>query len=545
MSSYTPSPHVIVSYKDNVDEPHDPEDPHSTLLPSTTSTAVLPSQRRSCWKRLLLAISVLAVAVGIFEVAFHGKEAESLQAAKEKISQLENELSRKFRGGYDRVFSAIAPAKPVVTDTEVAKNESAKDPFEAVKSRSVVLLKTGASVLFDRLPVQLLLAQSSLHPDIHLSGSPTYLGPQFLIYSDYPTTLGPFTIHDALSNVSTYVRNSTEFQPRYTALRQLLDAGEDPSASSYAEGWNLDKWKFLYMWQDAYRRHPDLDWYVGYEADTFVFWESLFRFLSHQDPNVENLWGCAFILTSKQEPFANGGCPYVVSGALMRATFGKDPHFAERFDKEVEKSCCGDAELTIALRKSGSKVIKDLGEAGARFFNGQPEEVLFDGGNWCQPVFNFHHVLADRVAGLANMERDLWSKKGTNETILYRDVFDHVIPHPLREALHSLDSDPSSDPNPTKPDWEAFSSSDNHVSQARRTDTADKCKQQCLKSVKCTVWFWLKVTETDSDGDCYLMHDAVKVGKRYEGTGLRTSGWIANRVASFRAHHACKNPPSA
>ncbi|CBQ72767.1 conserved hypothetical protein [Sporisorium reilianum SRZ2] len=562
MTAYTrlakaSSPHVVVAYKDD-DDAHD--DQHTSLLPSASissaqSPVVGKSNRRSCWKRLILCISLVAVCVGVFETAFHGKEAESLQAAKEKISQLEQQLRTKFRGGFDRVMATMSPppsAPASVTINVTAETDATTDKdtaIEAVKRQSMIVLKTGASVLFDRLPVQLLLAQSDIHPDIHLSGTHGYDGPAFLVYSDAHVQLGPFDVRDAFANVSTYARNSPEFGPRYTALHKLLSDPASARASSFTEGWNLDKWKFLYMWQDAFRRDPSREWYIGYEADTFVLWNSLFRFLATQDSAKEQIFGCSYVLTPSQETFANGGCPYVVSGALMRSTFGKDAHFAEKFDKSVEKSCCGDAELSIALRKSATVPLERLADSGARFQREPPQEVLFDEGNWCQPIFGFHHLAPDQVTQLSRIERDIRSTKSPNETILYSDVFDHVAPRVLQTALRSLEPGTNaSEPvnlKPTQENWEAFTSSDRGVEVGSKTNDAAQCLHQCMDKPQCTAWVWSKVGKHDASGSCLLMLDVMKIGKAYEGSGLRTSGWITKHVAAFKERHVCKDAPAA
>uniref|UniRef100_V5E3Q3 Apple domain-containing protein n=1 Tax=Kalmanozyma brasiliensis (strain GHG001) TaxID=1365824 RepID=V5E3Q3_KALBG len=299
------------------------------------------------------------------------------------------------------------------------------------------------------------------------------------------------------------------------------------------------------MWADAFARHPSADWYIGYEADTYVLWPSLFRFLSTQDPTKEQIFGCASILVANQEVFANGGCPYVISGALMRATYGKDPHFAQRFEDDVVNSCCGDAELSIALRKSATVPIKRLGDAGARFNGERPREVLFEEGNWCTPVLSFHHVTSEEVNWLSGVEREIRTR--SNGTVLYSSFFDYVTPPELKLALDVIENARNAsgvDLNPTLDKWEAFSGSDHHVKQASRANGAEGCKKQCLESGECTSWVWSKADQ-DADGECHTMHDGVRVGKEYKGTGTRTSGWIAKEVASFKSRHACKAPPSA
>lgn len=550
--------HVVLTYRD--EEEDRTVEPYSSLLPSASSAPqVRTSRSRSCCKRLILIAALLTICIGVFELAFHGKEADTLHAAEEKIHQLQQDIGDRLKQASTKIKSVIVPHTLDKVDSREPSSESST---AEVKRKSVIVLKTGTSVLLDRLPLQLLHAEGSIHPQIRSTGESNYTGPQFSVYSDAAMQVGPFRIHDALANVSSFVRNQTEFSEQYSRLHKIISDG-DLRASKFKDGWKLDKWKFFYMWQDAYRRNPHADWYIGYEDDVFVMWESLFRFLGTRDANKEDLYGCPMILVRNQELFANGGCPYVISGALMRATFGKDPHFAEKYDTEVAASCCGDGELSNALRKSGSKEIKQLADAGRRFQMEKPREILFNKDNWCEPIINFHHVKSEDVQFLSQMERTIRASKPNNATVLYSDIFDHLVPPQLSHALQNLTlganttekieldnpqshtSSPKFELNPMQEDWEAFSSSDQGATQARRSEDVDECKKQCINSKGCTTWFWLKATETDRDGDCYLLHDAIKIGKSYEGTGLRTSGWIGKRVASFKAHHYCKNPPSA
>ncbi|UTT91275.1 hypothetical protein NDA17_001061 [Ustilago hordei] len=528
------SPHVTISYRDDEDDDKNVH-PHTHLLSSTISASqpAVPAKRRSCFRRIVLFIAMIAMGIGIFELAFHGKEAESLQVAKQKVVELQQKLGQKVKSSYGKMMATISQLPTTPSPKGEAGKTQTKEgeaELDTIKSKSVIVLKTGASVLFDRLPIQLLQAQQVIHPQVHLTGQLNYSGPTYLIYSDADIQVGLFAVRDALTNVSSFVRNDKAFSTQYKQLHTLLSSGDDFKASSFRDGWTLDKWKFLYMWEDAFHRNPDADWYIGYEADTYVLWDSLFKFLLTQDAGKEQLYGCPSILVRNQELFANGGCPYVISGALMRATYGKDPHFASKFDKEVKVSCCGDAELSIALRHSGSAVIRNLANAGARFQGERPREILFDKDNWCQPVLNFHHLKTEEVSWLSQVEKSIREQKSANQTILYSDIFDHILPHILTVALEGLSKESNEtdtvELNPTQDDWEAFGSADKGVKQGRRTEDVKDCKKQCLDSKGCTSWFWIKVTEQDPDGDCYLMHGAVKIGKSYEGTGLRTSGWI-------------------
>ncbi|KAJ9480307.1 hypothetical protein PHBOTO_003551 [Pseudozyma hubeiensis] len=542
------SSHVVFAYTDDDDEEIADQQQDSSLLPTaSTRTSTTRSRRKCCcwWKRFILGISLLSVCIGIFEIAFHGREAESLQAAKDKISQLEQKLSEEVKHGLNRVMATIShPASDPHLDVVSASDAVPVDTdIETVKSKSVIVLKTGASVLADRLPAQLVLAQASFLAPDERNGQIS--SPRFLIYSDAADQIGKFTIHNALANVSDFVRHNPDFSRQYNQLHTLLDSHEDPS--SFSDGWNLDKWKFLYMWSDAFQRHPDAEWYIGYEADTFVLWDSLFQFLSTQVSSKETLFGCGSILMRKHELFANGGCPYIISGALMRSTFGRDPNFASRFDKEVEQSCCGDAELSIALRRSATVPIRDLGDSGARFQNERPREIVFDAGNWCQPIVNFHHLKAWEIVELSNMENEIRKKKRDNETVLYSDVFAYIIPRNLKIALDASARNLTSEVDlfPTKYHWQAFEIGERNTRKGRTSRDEQECKVQCSQSDGCTTWLWSKATEKEEQGDCYMMYHVIRIGEAFKGTEKRISGWIPSRVLEFQAQHRCNDSPTA
>lgn len=528
--------HIVVPYTDDEDASSSAT---TTLLPQPQASTSTSKSRRRCWRLAVLVGAMLAMCIGVFELLFHGREVESLRAAHEQIAQLKHDLAEQIQGGYHKIMAA--------TNFRLSPSSGDVDAgVKAVMDRSVIVLKTGSSVAYDRLPVQLLLAQQTLHPEVYRSGEAGYSGPQLLLYSDSDMQLGEFEVHNALANVSDYVRHQPEFAKQYAQLQKLLQDDDLAKVKEFQDGWNLDKWKFLYMWQDAYHRQPDADWYIGYEADTYVFWPSLFAYLGTQNSSQQQMYGCASILVRNQELFANGGCPYVISGALMRASFGKDAGFAAKFDKEVEASCCGDAELSIALRKSASPPIKELVATGGRFINDRPQEISFDENNFCEPVFNFHHLTPTEIQWLATIERQIRTAK-LHAPVLYADVFDHVLPHKLLDAVSASAKKGGKkgvELNPTLEDWEAFGSGDSGVKKGERSKDVESCKGECEKSAGCTTWFWIKVTETDEDGDCYMLHDRVRVGKAYKGTGVRTSGWIGERVLDFKTKHECKNRPT-
>ncbi|MBE7180888.1 MAG: hypothetical protein INR71_06720, partial [Terriglobus roseus] len=126
-----------------------------------------------------------------------------------------------------------------------------------------------------------------------------------LVFSDYDEEYGSVKIHDALANLPrSYWHNNSDYDI-YLANRAANDAGRPLGRS--ADGWKLDKYKFMPMMDLTYELRPGKEWYVFVEADTYVFWDNLFRFLSHHDATKALYMGSPIWRVAPPEPaFAHG-----------------------------------------------------------------------------------------------------------------------------------------------------------------------------------------------------------------------------------------------
>lgn len=197
------------------------------------------------------------------------------------------------------VFSS--PSTPLASLTNTA---AALHPL----AESVVLnLKTGHSVAYSRLPYHLL----DPRPEI----------PNRNFYSDAPLSIAGIEVKDILANISLEMQNSKEFRT-YGKLHKALRDGL-PVPAEYS-GWELDKYKFFPLHRDAYQNHPEAEWQITIDGDTYLFFNTLLEWLSHFDSKGEHYFGRTE-LGNATFKFAHGGSGYVLSKGVLDLTYGKDP----------------------------------------------------------------------------------------------------------------------------------------------------------------------------------------------------------------------------
>lgn len=82
------------------------------------------------------------------------------------------------------------------------------------------------------------------------------------------------------------------------------------------EGWKTDKSKFLPSISRAWRMAPENRWFVFYEGDTHVVWDTAFRMMANFDADVPHYFGSPSP-SRNGTWFANGGPGYIISrGAI-------------------------------------------------------------------------------------------------------------------------------------------------------------------------------------------------------------------------------------
>jgi hypothetical protein len=203
-------------------------------------------------------------------------------------------------------------------------------------SKVLLVMKTGASEAYARLPTQLVTMLRCL--------------PDFLIFSDMAQNIGGYQVHDSLATVSEEVQEDNSDFDLYRRQKWCLVDQENCNklGNPAREGWNLDKYKNVHIAEKAYNMRPGYDWYLFVDADTYVLWPNLMQWLKKLDPRKKLYLGSVTLINNFS--FGHGGSGYLVSKGAMDSFVGKHPGVANEYDMRAKESCCGDYIFALALK---------------------------------------------------------------------------------------------------------------------------------------------------------------------------------------------------
>lgn len=265
----------------------------------------------------------------------------------------------------------------------------------------LLILKTGATVLWKRLPIHMTTTLS-----------PERIDPKnTVIYSEVEAQIGNRTVIDILSQFPQSVKDSSDFE-LYRAIREWEDTnfyvehtglpGDDDGPPG---GWRLDKYKFLPLIQHAGTNWPKAKWYLYTEDDTYMFLPNVLRYLSKYDYRESHwLGGLGEKLGTT---FAHGGSGFALSRAAWEQSFGRGSDLVQKYQSFVDDACCGDYALGKVLNDYGVKFGENNGdERWSWGFNGLPHwKIEFSQDNWCKPVLTWHHAHNRDIARYHALEK--------------------------------------------------------------------------------------------------------------------------------------------
>lgn len=265
----------------------------------------------------------------------------------------------------------------------------------------LLILKTGATVLWKRLPV---------HLTTTLSGD--RIAPEnVVLYSEVDAKIGNWTVQDILKPSSESHRDAPEFE-LYRSLRAwdetnhyIEQTGLPGDDEGPPGGWRLDKYKFLPLVQHAGQNWPHVKWYLYTEDDTYMFLPNVLLYLSAYD-HRESHW-LGGLGEKLGTTFAHGGSGFALSRGAWEQSFGKGGDLAKKYQNFVDQACCGDYALGKVLNDYGVKFGEDHGET-VKFwgFNGLPHwKIEFSTENWCLPVLTWHHAHNRDIARYYELEK--------------------------------------------------------------------------------------------------------------------------------------------
>ncbi|KAI9929720.1 hypothetical protein MW887_001196 [Aspergillus wentii] len=407
------------------------------------------------------------------------------------------------------------PSTSTHTDTSTGK----------LTSDDVALLfKTGASVLWRRLPIHLstTFSPARIHPN------------NTILYSDYPETIGSWHIIDILANSSSTVRQSDSFQP-------YLQQEDYENRQVYAEststngdgngplgGWKLDKYKFLPLIQHAGVEKPNAKWYIYMEDDSYIFLPNLLRHLN--DFNYRDPWYLGSLAWKHGDYFAHGGAGFALSRGAWEKSFGKDPNIIDKFEQFTDVHGCGDHVLGHVLNEYGVSFGETHGDSRFTFgFNAEPHwSSWFTKANWCKPVYSWHHTHSKDVARFYNLESSWDFQKSA---LKYRDIYNAFIKPYLRHRVEWWDNQSSQYDitSSNAPHAEPPTTATSKETWLKSWQSADACEAACLSWSECVQWAFYE--------DRCRMHDQVYLGSGYpigdprrQTSLMYTSGWLSERM---------------
>ncbi|KAK6336269.1 hypothetical protein TWF696_001831 [Orbilia brochopaga] len=486
----------------------------------------------------------------------------------------------------------ITKAAPTVTVTEAAPIPSAvpaeqlpKTPAQVAPLHDVVLsIKTGGTVIFNRVPIQLLTFVQYF--------------PNTLVYSDLKTKLGDWEVTDALSHISADVAGDSLKHWRTMQELNLQGAGladAEGKVGDLKEGWALDRFKNVPIMIETYRRHPRASYYLFIDGDTSMvtsnWWPFLLELTKKHDPLSSPIYqGSASNIGSFS--FGHGGSGYLINQAAMRKMFPKgmvDQAFLDDLERNYTKvashSCCGDVVLAHAMVDRGGMPIDSKGP----FFQGDSWwNVPWKEDNFCKPVGTMHHHLPEDMQEMWEFEQamlrknDMWRPAGWTpqheqgvvkwrfthmppevrdmnlsdyKHILYRDMYDWFVAQRLPREVTREEGEDWGD-SAVRIGWDNRSWTEGEFNEDRIKEmegeveqwkkdafTSEKdCRLACEKHMeKCLQWFYRKDHCGYSEHLKYgrrLPHDGKASERRERGV----SGWIPRRIEEEEKKWRAKCP---
>ncbi|OTB16748.1 glycosyltransferase family 31 protein [Daldinia sp. EC12] len=357
----------------------------------------------------------------------------------------------------------------------------------------LLVMKTGATETFDKMPVHLLTTMTCL--------------PDFLIFSDMEQQVGPYHIHDALAEFDESAKAHNADFDLYrdqkecpVSQKSCVDAKRDGQ-----KAWNLDKYKFLPMMEQTWRMRPGRDWYIFAEADTYIFWANIVHWLKNEsrlNPREKLYLGSRSFIGGT--PFAHGGSGYILSGTLLKHLIEYHPGVVKQYNVKGAHECCGDLMLAQALEEYEKVKIRQVWP----MINGEkPSTLPYGPGHWCEPIFTMHHMNAEEISNVWQFEQTRKTDVSTR-VLLIRDLYDGLIRPKMQVSRENWDN-LSDDVCYLNPDPEAQQRADGHSRdrQKKGEDMNDIEKEAWKSWENCA-----KVCESqDRNRSCfqYRWHDEV------------------------------------
>ncbi|KAL3470069.1 hypothetical protein BJX99DRAFT_251485 [Aspergillus californicus] len=367
--------------------------------------------------------------------------------------------------------------------------------------KMLVILKTGATEALEKVPVHI--------------GTTLRNVPHYAIFSDNEEDIAGVRTRDILRSVGEETRRINPDFGIYNRLRALgrdglvaadwTDVENGPYGKPGNQGWKLDKWKFSTMVDEALLVKPDSHWYIFFEADTYINWRDMIRWLSRFDPMKPHYLGAPMQIAG--EVFAYGGAGIVLSSAAMQLV---SQYRAENFtsiEQITADNWAGDHVLGRILSDIGISLIWSWPlMIPSSVWEFEYFTKVHGRNPWCFPAVTYHHMSPRDIQDMWLFEQQ-WFRFKKDSVLLHKDVFNwHVY-----DVIESKSED-----------WDNFSSGLETGQNDSNSSSADECAQKCSMITDCLQFSF-------SEKGC-LTSTKVSGGVYRPGS---YSGWMGMRIKAL------------
>ncbi|CAE7218201.1 hypothetical protein CFE70_010280 [Pyrenophora teres f. teres 0-1] len=386
-------------------------------------------------------------------------------------------------------------------------------PHSDLADDILVVLRTGATESLEKVPVHFRTTLRCV--------------PHFVVHSDLEEEIEGHAVHDVLKDVT---EDTKKKQDDFKLYHQLQEHGRrgvkyekaetSMSGSSQGDylrtdnaGWQLDKWKFLPMVDQALKEKPDAKWYVFIETDTYLGWNNLLQFLGQFDDSKPYYIGKHLFI--KDVEFAYGGAGFALSNPAIRKVSQQRSGRLSEYEEFTATHWVGDCALGKVLEDAKVPLYRAFphfqGDSPATL---NPAISKIDRGLWCYPTITYHHVSPAEIEELWAFEQDWYQRHPI--LLRHRDIFMELVRPKIGASVLEWNN-MSADKEYNAHDHSAV---DNEF-ERNAWKSFDHCHALCEEQADCIQFSF-------NEGSCGIS-TTFKLGYAKPQTRFR-SGWMLDRV---------------
>lgn len=267
-------------------------------------------------------------------------------------------------------------------------------PQDPVANNIVVVVKTGATEASEKIPA---LMQTSLR-----------CAKTVLFFSDLEQDIGSYHLYGALETIAPEVQQQNSAFEFYRKQQEVWHTNgnvstvmdmRSPDSPNDLAAWTLDKYKNMHILEKTWELAPGKEWYILIDADTYLIWSNILRWVPSLDSSKKVYFGSRIYLSNVA--FAHGGSGTIFPKSLMYDFVVTHKGTAARWDPELHTSCCGDFMLGKALKEYENELVSIRPEMSGQ----KPSTIPFVSEYWCQPIFTLHHFSKPEMKEMGAYER--------------------------------------------------------------------------------------------------------------------------------------------